>query len=139
ARGSGPAEGEEEAGSKDDEPGLIDVLAAAEVAMPRWNETIERFAALLEEIGEVANEAAAHMARSDAQGKGFAGRLVAARALAKRLGPLGEEVLELGTRYASDLVAVDSGILTLIRQVENESPTGEDRQSACELFGSLRG
>jgi hypothetical protein len=126
-------------GSSTEEPGFIDIMADSEEALPRWNATIERFAEIMEEIATASEEAARHIERSDAQGKGFAGRLTAARTLATRLNPLAAEVLELGTQYASDLVTVDSGVLTLIRRAAEEGVEDpEEREAACELFNSLR-
>jgi hypothetical protein len=122
----------------DEAPGLIDVLAASEIAMPRWNETIVRLGALLQEMGDAANEAGDLIERSDAQGKGFAGRLTAARQFARRIDPAASEFAELGTSYATDLVTVDSGFLTLIRSATDRELSDEDRRAACQMFGAIR-
>jgi hypothetical protein len=122
----------------DGEPGIVDILADAEAALPRWVETLEKFTPVLEEIGELASETATRIEKSDHAGKGFAGRIVAIRALAARLDPLASDVLELGTSYASELVTVDSGILTIIRQADAEATSAEARDEVCDLFNSIR-
>jgi hypothetical protein len=121
-----------------DEPGLIDILADAEAALPRWSEAMERFGPLMEQIAGLSVEATTRMERSDAAGKGFAGRIVAIKALASALDPLTSELLELGTTYASELVTVDSGVLTIIRQAEGEVEEAS-RAEVCEFFESIRG
>jgi hypothetical protein len=124
----------------EEEPGLIDVMAEAENALPHWTSTLERLALFVKQLGELMQDAVQQIERSDARGKGFAGRLLAARALAARLQPLASKVLEVGTEYGSDLVKVDSGVITLIRQLgEMKDTLPEDqRRDACELFDALR-
>jgi hypothetical protein len=122
---------------EDTTPGLVETLAASEAAMPVMTETLEAFAAVLEEIGAATNEAAAKMQRSDAAGKGFAGRLVATRELANAIADPADRALELGTSYASSLVDVDAGMLALIRQIEAGPETDEERRAACELFAQI--
>jgi len=121
-----------------EDPGLIDIMAEAEEAMPRWQITIERFAELMQEIASASTDTTDMIQRSDARGKGFAGRLTAARQLSQRLDPLASELMELGTRYGSDLVSVDSGVLILIRRATEQELTDEERADACRLFAAIR-
>jgi hypothetical protein len=119
-------------------PGLIDIMAEAEVAMPRWVGVIEQFPAIFEEIQAATDDTTAQVERLDAAGKGFAGRLVAARQLSQRLSSPAQEILELGTRYASELAAVDAGILTLIRSGQEQDLSDEDRSALCDLFAQIK-
>lgn len=66
----------------DDSPGLLDRLAETEETFPLWQKTVEAIVREIELIGEIMQDAVADLEKSDAQGKGFAGRLVAARRVA---------------------------------------------------------
>lgn len=123
---------------EDDELGVVDLMAEAEAALPRWTAVIEELGPVAEEIGHAMNRAAERAATSDARGKGFAGRLVALAQLAAEIDPLADRLLALGTDYASEVVTIDPGILTLIRAAETES-VGDDeaRGNFCELFRSI--
>ncbi len=118
---------------------LLERMAEMEEAFPRWQSVIERFPEVIQQINDVSQETAAEVQRSDQAGKGFAGRLFAARRLAGRLAQPASEVLDLGTRYAQELAKVDAGVLTLIRRANDEDLDEEERGNLCELFGSLRG
>jgi hypothetical protein len=120
----------------DEEPGFVDLLAAGEEAMPRWQSTIEEFPPLLETFSALAQEATNQVTLSDARGAGFAGRLAAARNLARKLDAPAERILELGRSYASDLVQIDPAILTLIRMME-EDPEEARSNEIQDLFGSI--
>ena len=117
---------------------LLERMAEMEEAFPRWQSVIERFPEVIQQINDVSQETAAEVQRSDQAGKGFAGRLFAARRLAGRLAQPASEVLDLGTRYAQELAKVDAGVLTLIRRANDEDLDEEERGNLCELFGSLR-
>jgi hypothetical protein len=126
-------------GGEADEPGLLDIMAEAEEAMPRWEKTIVEFGQVLETIGAAADRATQRVGRADATGKGFAGRLAAVRGLARELDDPARRTLELGTSYASDLVAVDAGVLTVVRMADEGLDDPDERRAACELFESVRG
>jgi TIR domain len=120
-------------------PGVIEILAEMEAAMPRWHKTIEQMGSVLERVGEEATKATAQVARSDAAGKGFAGRLTAAHALKSALAEPADEFLALATSYASDLLSVDSGFVTMIDLAEAGPADEAERQAYCELFEAVRG
>ena len=84
------------------------------------------------------DSASAEVAESDKRNGGFAGRLRVARGLANILGPLADEMDDLGSRYASTLVEVDPGILTMIRLLEETDPSDKtELEQAQELFRSI--
>lgn len=121
--------------SGDDEPGLVDLMAEAEAALPRWLAAIQQSSPISEEITAAMNRAAERAQKSDARGKGFAGRILALRNLARELDPLTTRLLQVGSDYASEVVNIDPGILTLIRAAESETiDDAEALVSYCELF-----
>lgn len=128
---------EQEAEAED--PGLLDLMAVAEEAMPRWQETIEQFPEEMEALTVAAAAAIEDMQRSDARGAGFAGRLTAARKFATGVAEPAQRMLDLGTEYASDLVHIDAGMRRLIRHADEVQLDEEERQAACEMFASLLG
>ena len=129
-------------GDGDDEPGYMDVLAQAESAMPQWAETIQEFPDVLTELGQVTESATEDVARSDKQGKGFAGRVHIARRLAGQYLPIADTLQELGQRYSTQLREIDPAILFVIRstaeQIAANQLAEEDKEAAAELFAQLR-
>lgn len=125
-------------GLEGDELGLVDLIAGAEEALPRLTEVSEEMARLIEEIGALAEEAAGGMAASDAAGKGFAGRLRVIKEFAKALDQPSERLLQLGSRYASELRSVDAGFIALI-DLSKAADATEDRAAAEELAEAVRG
>ncbi|MGW1434538.1 toll/interleukin-1 receptor domain-containing protein [Streptomyces griseus] len=122
----------------DDEPGMLEMMADAEAALPRWNETMVEFAQTIAVIGEAVSDANAEMELSDARGAGFAGRLRATHKLAERIKPSAERLSELGEQYSAELVKVDPGVLGIIRQVESEGPEATEAEQAKEFFETVR-
>lgn len=83
---------ERDAIGAEDEPGIIDRIAAAEEAMPKWGETLARIAEQISAIGEAMQSATEDMERGDKQGKGFAARLTVARRVARDLAEPSEQI-----------------------------------------------
>jgi hypothetical protein len=122
----------------DDEPGFFEILAAAEEAMPKWQETMEGFVPVMEEISGASDRAAGAVAESDQRGGGFAGRLRVAAAYAQAIDGPADAFLKLASDYASNLVAVDAGMLTLIRMAEANRDDEDERKAACGLFAGVK-
>jgi hypothetical protein len=123
-------------------PGFLDVLAEGEEALPRLNATTERIAEVMQQVGELAQKTAETTARSDAAGKGFAGRITAARSLARALAKPAQEVLDLGKDYASQLLLVDAAFRTLIEMSDLQAAAGisaDEKAAICEFFEAMRG
>lgn len=120
-----------------DQPGPLDLLADAELAMPLLTEAITQATAAMETIGTLSEDATAEMQRSDARGGGASGRLSVIRRLAHALDEPSQQLLHAGSEYATKLVAVDAGVLTLIRQISERDLTEEERQAACTYFASM--
>ncbi|MFE3016697.1 TIR domain-containing protein [Streptomyces sp. NPDC059256] len=122
----------------EEEPGMLELMAEAESALPRWGEVMSEFAITIQEIGEAAREASADMEKSDARGAGFAGRLRAARQLSEQIKEPVERMSELGVQYSMELVKVDPGILGILRQVESEGAETYESEQATEFFKAIR-
>jgi len=120
------------------EPGIIDLLAAGENALPEWADIISDFSREMENFNTLTVNATEEIGVADRANKGAAGRLVVARKLAKNLAEPAEHMLELANRYAAKSYDVDAAITMLIsgapEEVENNPDT---KETACEFFDSV--
>ncbi|EFF91571.1 hypothetical protein SSTG_01890 [Streptomyces sp. e14] len=122
-----------------EEATLVEVMAQMEEAFPRWVEVINEFAAVMESIGNEATGASEEIHQSDARGGGFAGRLRVSHQLAERIAEPVERFHALGNQYSTELVNVDPGVLTLIREARLQALSDEDRKQMNEFFSSVKG
>ena len=123
----------------DNSPGLLDQLARAEETLPKWKETVEAVGREIELIGQVMQEAAADISRSNSQGKGFASRLLVAREIARRLVEPVDRIQSFGNEYASQLHDVDEGFRAIIERASaeiQENPAA--KADICAFFESVR-
>jgi hypothetical protein len=127
-----------EASDFEEDPGVLELMAEAEAALPRWNEAMTAFAAAIGEIGEATQEAAAEMERSDARGAGFAGRLRVTHQLVDQIREPVERMSEHGMQYSTELVKIDPGMLGIIRQVESEDIETAESDQVKEFFKAIR-
>lgn len=104
-----------------EEPGYMELFAAAEEAMPRWIGTIEALPAVLERLTAIAQDFGERMERSDAEGANFAKKLHIMRQLAEAMADPADEVLKLGQEYSASLVALDPAVLSVVRLIEEDS------------------
>jgi hypothetical protein len=128
---------EGEIAESDESPALLETMAEAEAAMPRWVEVLNEFSSVMQLIGDEAREAAEEITRSDARGAGFAGRLRVSRQLVEKISAPVDRFYELGNQYATELLNVDPGILTVVREVTNSELTEEDKAAAAEFFTTI--
>lgn len=122
----------------DDEGGLIDLIARFEEDLPLWQQTIEEFPGIMEEISTSVQAATEKVRRGDEEGRPFAYRIVVARELASQLSDPARRMVELSERYVSQLVAVDPGVRALIRAASEGNRSPEELDAACELFRAVR-
>ncbi|MFJ7911485.1 toll/interleukin-1 receptor domain-containing protein [Kitasatospora sp. NPDC096204] len=122
-----------------DEPGFLDVMAEAEVAMPKWAETLLAISEVTREIGEKAQQATVDMGDSDTHGGGFAGRLAAAHRLKDSLEDPISRYVELSSKYSAELVAIDPGILAVIRLASEGGLVGDDARAVRDFFAVILG
>jgi hypothetical protein len=121
-----PEDNGESADEDEDAPGVLEQLAEMENTLPRATEKLQLVAKVTEELTELSKSAAEEMQRADAQGKGFAGRLRATDRYAARLREPAERMKDLGASYATDMVAIDAGVLTLLDQLKETAEEGEE-------------
>jgi hypothetical protein len=100
------------------ELGFLDVLAEGERAMTEVTAVIERASAAIAAMGTIYTLGAEDVGRSDASGKGFAGRLIAAKKLADELSPPADEYEEASSEYVELLNLVDAEIKYLVGSVK---------------------
>ena len=122
-----------------DSPGLLDRLAETEETFPLWQETVEAIVEEIELIGQIMQEAAVDLEKSDTQGKGFAGRLVTARKVSQSLHEPTERIWSLGNEFASQLHRIDPGVRAIIEQAPSEiQESPESLSGFCAFFHSIR-
>jgi hypothetical protein len=122
----------------EDEPGMLDLMADAEAALPSWANSMEQFGVTVREMGERVRLANEEMSASDARGGGFAGRLRITQSLAEDLKDPVDKLGQLGHQYSADLLAIDPGILGTIRLVEIEGISGENEAQVVEFFNTIK-
>ena len=120
-------------------PGVLDRLAAAEEALPRWQETLQAIGEEIQAIGQLMQEATSDMERGEVQGKGFAARLAVARRTAKSLAEPVDRIWSFGKAFASQLHEVDQGFRTIIQRVPAELAESPDsKDDVCGFFEVVR-
>ncbi len=124
--------------SDDDEPGLIDLIAAGEVALPAWAETVTVLGNEMTEFNALAEGATREIQEADRSGKGAAGRLAVARKFAKDLTGPADRILQLANNYASQSYDVDAAIRTLIAAAPDEVERDPSAKGmVCEFFNTI--
>ncbi|MFE2269559.1 toll/interleukin-1 receptor domain-containing protein [Streptomyces lavendulae] len=120
----------------DEEPGMLELMAEAESALPRWASVMTDFGQVISEIGELTRNSSSEMEKSDARGGGFAGRLRLTHELAESLAGPVSRLSVLGMQYSAELVTIDPAVLGIIRQVESEG--GVSGPHASDFFATIR-
>jgi hypothetical protein len=124
--------------SDNDEPGLIDLIAAGEVAMPAWAETVTALGTEMTLFGTLTEGATKDIQDADQSGKGAAGRLTVARKFAKELMEPADRIMQLANKYASQSYDVDAAFRTMIAAIPDEVERDPNAKSAaCEFFGMI--
>ncbi|WP_236584469.1 hypothetical protein [Streptomyces sp. MBT53] len=124
--------------TNEEPPGFIEVMAEAEAVLPAWLNIVEKFAAVIALIGAESSWASEEMAKSDARGDGFAGRMSVAEQLSGRLSEPVEQVETLGSQYWSTLSSIDPGIIGFIRHAGESDLAPEDRQAVRDFFKEIK-
>lgn len=125
--------------NEDDSPGLIDTLADSEEMLTKLPETLNIMTQDITQIGQIMREATDNIKRADAQGKGFAARLIVAKQTASRLSEPTERIWSLSNVYASQLNSVDSGFRLMIERAPIEIKENPDAKSNfCTFFDAVR-
>lgn len=130
----GKAEGEE-----DESPGLLELVAQGEEAMPRWNQTIVDLGRAIEDFGDAASRWTPRLEQMGARGESTSAKLSVLRQVSKDLDEPAARIEELGRQYATDLVTVDPAILSLLSMYEVGAGrhSEENEESAQSMFSSI--
>ena len=129
------AAAQREAVAQDEEaPGLLDLIAEGDEAMPRLVDVTERLGRALEDVGRITEEISSKMDASDRRGGGTAGRVKLAAVLASNLRPVATEILRLGEENTRELGSVDAAISTMLKMVEEAPPDDPDQQREALAF-----
>jgi hypothetical protein len=124
--------------SDSNEPGLIDLIAAGEIAMPAWAETVTALGTEMTLFGTLAEGATKEIQDADQSGKGAAGRLAVARKFAKDLMEPADRIMQLANKYASQSYDVDAAIRIMIAAIPDEIERDPKAKSiACEFFDTI--
>lgn len=101
------------------EPGIIDILAEGEGALSHVIEVMSEFSAGMSAVGERSTQFAADAAESDAQGRGFAGKLLLTRALATELQPTADGMEELANAFYDDISRLGAMVQYVVTRYES--------------------
>lgn len=116
---------------EDDEPGFVDLIAAAEDQYEALNAESVAIAEASEKLNEATVSATEQLGQSDAQGRGMKGRLAVAVNYANALSGVAEELEQHVERYSEAIAVVSAGTLAIIGVLE-ENP---DQLEEAREFG----
>jgi hypothetical protein len=117
----------------DDEPGLIDVLAAGEIAIGEWVESVTRISQAIEQIGSTASESTERLEGQET----FAGRLQVTRQMARDMEPAVQVVESEAEAYARSLRTVDPAIRALLRMVADSPDEASENADVLTFLNQL--
>lgn len=127
-----------DAAEADESPGLVDMMAEAEEALPRIAETLEQIGIEIETLAELSVEATRMVEEADARGaKPAAARLRSATWLARALDDPAAKLAALGHSYAADLVKVDPMVLTLLDEPVTNASEAADKAAFAKSVVEL--
>lgn len=123
----------------DEPPGLIDLLANAEEALPKATDAMALISTEIEAVGQVMRGGAEEIRNGDSHGKGFAVRLLVARKLVHRLKDPVERIETSANAFASQLHDVDQGFRIMIDQAPDTIRADpESKINVCGFFATIR-
>lgn len=115
AREHGAGHPEREAANEDEEPGVLEVLAEGEQALPRLSQLMEAYLPIMKEMSSAANEGTQRLKQSDGLGKGFGGRLLVGKWLANKWANPAEQLEKLAAGFLEELLKIDPMIVTIFQ------------------------
>lgn len=119
-----------------DVPGTLDLVVAAEEAIPKWTETLQEITDEITQVGVLAGVASEEMQAGEARGKGNAARLVAARKFAQDVKPHAEHIEVLGNEFSTSLYELDGGIRAILTEAATTT-RGEGENGARDFASSI--
>jgi uncharacterized protein (TIGR02391 family) len=123
---------------KGDQPGSLDLIAAAEEAMPGLSSTLNQMAACLTELGSIATKYTPQL-NDAAQSSTMSARLVVVKALADELKRPAERFRELAADYVGQVTEINGGIDALTHIQPFATMSVDDQAQYLFLAESVRG
>jgi uncharacterized protein YukE len=126
-------------GDDDDEPGVIDLIAEGEEAMPTWQAAVEQLGSALERLSEVTQQGATDMGESDARGAGAAGKVRVGARIAAGMGDPAQEILRAGEANTREVARVDRALSAILDLIAERPPAdASEREQALQFFDSVQ-
>jgi len=104
----------------DPSPGFMDRIARMETALPELASTLDDITREIQNITEIVNPVGEELHRKQAQGAGFAARLIILNELAQSLDPPVIRMVELANGFTAQLNDVDLGLKVLVESIPRE-------------------
>lgn len=124
----------------DDEPGLVDKIAALEAGLPEVLLAVEDLAAGLNEATELFQPAAEKLEAASSSPRPMAARLTILRQMGADLSPIARSMLDTGMKFSTEIRSMDAGVHALIDQTSaSAGENDESREQAISLYDSIVG
>lgn len=105
-----------------DEPGFLEEMEKGEGAIGRLSTIIDEFAELINVTTTLTGESLEEFEKSEAQNKGFAGRVRVVERYAGRLSKPAEEIAEKGREFSDELQHADKFATALLDEIAEGTP-----------------
>jgi hypothetical protein len=133
----------DEPSAEEEGPGLIDLLAQGEEAMPKLLEALEALTREVNQVGELMQEATRDLQAAESRNPSFATRLTHIRKFAQKLESPAQRIEDHGREYARALLDTDPAIHALLDSVEEEidkpgDATPQGLENALEFLGNVK-
>ncbi|MBN6050432.1 hypothetical protein JYK22_00690, partial [Nonomuraea sp. RK-328] len=106
-----------------EDPGIVDIMADAEVAIPVWVQAMDDLAGLMNELQETVGPMTEKLHENDRKGNGFAGRLALMREFATQMEPIADRLMSVSNRYADQVITINPAVLAAIRELKEGAGT----------------
>lgn len=123
--------------NEDDNPGIIEILAEGEQALPKLSNLMAEYSPILENLSAIINEGTQRITLGDNQGKGFAGRLLVSKWLAEKFEIPAEHLEKLAPEFLETLLKVDPMISTIFKLAHDTADEGE-KAAIIEFVTTIR-
>jgi hypothetical protein len=100
-------------------PGILDILAEGEEALTHVSTVLGSATGIAGEIGELSGDFAQRISESDAQSKGFAGRLLLTRELAAKLTEPSNQLESLANDFYADISRLDAMVQYIVARYQS--------------------
>lgn len=123
----------------DDSPGVVDLMAQTESALPEWAETVSLIGQEISSIGELMQDATADINVANGKQQSFAARLTILRQVSSKLKEPADKIRGFGEQFTKQLNDVDQGVVLIIQNIPGEVESQpEMKDKACEFFRAIQ-